>query len=114
VGGRPAARPLLKAEAPGKGLELASWKVLPMSLESQTPRTSIQADDLTFRGIDLKASSVSAIAESSDVMDEGINRAPQFDIAQVTDNQHFDIWIGRNGEPHFGSHKLTCFICRFL
>jgi len=81
VGERPATRPLLKAAAPGKGLELGSWKVLPMSLVSQTPRTGIQADDFTFRGIDLKASPSSAIFQSSDVVDEGLNRAPQIDIA---------------------------------
>jgi len=80
AGGRPAARPLLKAAASGKALELGSWKVLPMSLESQTPRTGIQADKFTFRGIDLKASPSSAISESSDVVDEGLNRAPQIDI----------------------------------
>jgi len=73
--------------SPGKGLELGLLEVLSMSLESQTPRTGIQADDLTFKGIDLKASPSSAISKSSDVVDEGLNRVPQIDIAQVTDHQ---------------------------
>jgi len=78
---------MLKAAIPGKSLDLGSCKVLSISLESQTTQTGIQADDLTFRGIDLKASPSSAVSESSDAMDEGLNRAPQIDISKVTDHQ---------------------------
>jgi len=44
-------------------------------------------NDLTFRDIDMMASPSGAIPESSDAVDEGLNRALQLDIVQVTDHQ---------------------------
>jgi len=78
-----------------------------MSPKSQTPRTGIHTDDITFRGFDLKARPSGTLYESSDVVNEGLNRAPQIDIVQVTDNQITSIGIESCRTHYTTAHDYT-------